>query len=138
MNTVKARIRGQRLSWRAVAMITVVGLLGFAPVSASASDEVDETEGVVQLFSEAQCTSGIFCIWSSASYSGTFGKASSTTATATGFTTGKSVWNRSGKAARVFSGTGGTGSSVCYAAGTKLSSTSVPARSVALLSGSSC
>lgn len=138
MNRVKARTRGQRPSWRAVAMITVVGLLGFAPVSASASDDVDETEVVVQLFSEAQCTSGFFCVWSSAGYAGTFSRAASTTATSTGLATGKSVWNRSGKAARVFSGTGGTGSSVCYAAGIKIASTSVPARSAALLSGSGC
>lgn len=141
MNTVEARTRGQRPSWRTVAMITVVGLLGFAPVSASASDEpgeVDETEVVVQLFSEAQCSNGVFCVWSATSYLGTFSGASSTVASSTGFTTGRSVWNRSGRAARVFSGTGGTGSWVCYVPGAKVASISVPARSSAVLSGSSC
>ncbi len=138
MNTVKVRVVGRRTSWRLAAMVAVVGLLGFAPVSATASDEVGEPEGIIQLFSESQCVSGNFCVWSAASYSGTFGKATSTSPASTGFSTGMSVWNRSSKAARVYSGTGGTGSWVCYTPSTKISSTSVPARSVALLSGSTC
>ena len=119
-------------------MVVVVGLLGFAPVTATASDEVGEPEGIIQLFSEAQCVSGNFCVWSATSYSGAFSRATSTSPASTGFTTGMSVWNRSSKAARIYSGTGGSGSWVCYAPSTKISSTSVPARSVALLSGSTC
>lgn len=141
MNTVKARIRGQRPSWRAVAVITVVGLLGFAPVSASASDEVDhadETEAVVQLFSEAQCSSGAFCVWSEANYLGVIGKAISTASASTGYQQARSLWNRSGRAARAYSGTGATGSWACFAPGAKSASTWVSARSVVLLSGSSC
>ena len=141
MNTVKARVVGRRTSWRLVAMVTVAGLLGFTPVTASASEDVgsvDSTEGIVQLFSESQCLSGSFCVWSASNYSGVFGRATSTTPSSTGFTTGMSVWNRSGKAARVYSGTGGTGSWVCYAANAKIPSISAPARSAALLSGSSC
>lgn len=138
MNTVKARVVGLRRSWRLVAMVTVVGLLGFAPVTASASEEVGEPEEIVQLFSEAQCLSGSFCIWSATSYSGAFGRATSTAPASTGFATGMSVWNRSSKAARVYSGTGGTGSWVCYTPSTKIPSISVQARSVALLSGTTC
>lgn len=138
MNRVKARTRGQRPSWRAVAMITVVGLLGFAPVSASASDDVDETEVVVQLFSEAQCSSGAFCVWSADNYLGVIGKATSTASTSTGYQQARSLWNRSGRAARAYSGTGATGAWVCFDPGAKTASTWVAARSVVLLSGSRC
>ncbi len=141
MNTVRARVAGRHTSWRLVAMVVVVTLLGFAPVTASASDEVgdsDETETVVQLFSEAQCTSGVFCVWSSVNYSGAFNRATSTAPVSTGFGTARSAWNRSSKAARAYSGTGGTGSWVCYGPGARVASTSVLAQSVALLSGSSC
>jgi len=141
MNTVKAHVAARHTSWRLVAMVAVVTLLGFAPVTASASDEVgesDETETVVQLFSEAQCTSGAFCVWSEASYVGIYRGVASTAPVSTGFVNSKSLWNRSSRAARVYSGTGGTGSWVCYLPSTKISSTSVPARSIALLSGSSC
>lgn len=138
MNTVEARVKGQRPSWRAVAMVAVVGLLGFTPVSASASDDVDETEVVVQLFSEAQCSSGAFCVWSEVNYAGVVGRATSTASASTGYQQARSLWNRSAKAARAYSGTGATGTWVCYTPGAKTASTLVPARSVVLLSGSSC
>jgi len=141
MNTEKARVVGRRASWRIVAMVTVVGLLGFAPVTASASDGVGESDGTettVQLFSDAQCAVSTFCVWSEVSFSGVFSRATSTASVSTGFFTAKSVWNRSSRAARVYSGTGGTGSWVCYTPNMKVASTSLPARSVALLSGSSC
>lgn len=141
MNTVKAHVAGRHTSWRLVAMVAVVTLLGFAPVTASASDEVGESDGsesVVQLFSEAQCTSGAFCVWSEPSFAGIYRGVASTAPLSTGFVNSKSLWNRSSRAARVYSGTGGTGSWVCYTPSMKIASLSVPARSVALLASSSC
>lgn len=139
MNTVKARGVG-RTSWRMVAVVTVVGLLGFAPVTANASDGVDEAGGAVQMFSDTQCVSGNFCLWSSASYLGTFTSVSgtATSAVSTRASGSRSVWNRTGKAVRVHSGTGGTGSSACYGAGTKLPDIDITSRSVVVQSGSSC
>ncbi|KQT96583.1 hypothetical protein ASG53_16010 [Sanguibacter sp. Leaf3] len=122
-------------------MVAVVTLLGFAPVTASASDGVGESDGsepVVQLFSEAQCTSGAFCVWSEPSFAGIYRGVASTAPLSTGFVNSKSLWNRSSRAARVYSGTGGTGSWVCYTPSMKIASLSVPARSVALLASSSC
>ncbi|MBF0723525.1 peptidase inhibitor family I36 protein [Sanguibacter inulinus] len=141
MNTVKAHVAGRHTSWRLVAMVAVVTLLGFAPVTASASDGVGESDGsesVVQLFSEAQCTSGAFCVWSEPSFAGIYRGVASTAPLSTGFVNSKSLWNRSSRAARVYSGTGGTGSWVCYTPSMKIASLSVPARSVALLASSSC
>lgn len=141
MNTVKAHVAGRHTSWRLVAMVAVATLLGFAPVTASASDGVGESDGsepVVQLFSEAQCTSGAFCVWSEPSFAGIYRGVASTAPLSTGFVNSKSLWNRSSRAARVYSGTGGTGSWVCYTPSMKIASLSVPARSVALLASSSC
>ncbi|WP_425356581.1 hypothetical protein [Xylanimonas protaetiae] len=56
----------------------------------------------------------------------------------TGLSSAKSVWNRSGRAVRVFSGAAGTGTSQCFAAGVQSASVSVPAGSVRFLTTTSC
>ncbi|WP_407342245.1 hypothetical protein [Pengzhenrongella phosphoraccumulans] len=55
-----------------------------------------------------------------------------------GMTVAGSVWNRMSTAVRVYSATGGSGSSTCFAPRAHLASTSVAARSVKVLSTTTC
>lgn len=88
--------------------------------------------------STGQCPSGSFCIWGGTNYSGAFADTASTSATSTGVATAKSVWNRSTRAARVYSGSGGTGTSTCYAPGSQIASTTAAAVSFRILSTTTC
>lgn len=85
-----------------------------------------------------QCGAGQFCVWSGSFYSSTFIGTTSTSAVNLPFAEVKSVWNRSSHAARAYAGVDGTGSSVCYAPGVQLSSVSVSARSIRVLSTTTC
>lgn len=86
-----------------------------------------------------ECASGRFCMWTSASYTGSF-----TYVTGTGLTkplaqTVKSFWNNRSQAARLYDNAGT--SSTCYGAGIKKSSLVVSYQSPAkvyLSSGASC
>ncbi len=49
-----------------------------------------------------------------------------------------SVWNRSSYAARIYSGSGGTGTSVCYAPGAQSASVHVASASIRVLTTTTC
>lgn len=138
MNTQREHFGRRDLVRRTISAVVVVALMGMIPVSASASDDAAETEDTMQVFSIDQCSNGFFCVWSGANYTGSFTQTASTTAVPTAATTWRSVWNRSPKAARVYSGTNSTGTSVCYAPGARSSSTSVLSRTIVLQSGAGC
>lgn len=139
-----ARTVRRRPFWRTVSTIVVVGLLGLTPLSATASDGTagaDETTGDVggvQVLSLEQCSNAFFCLWSGNGYTSTFTQTVSTSPVAVNSTNARSVWNRTGKAVRVYSGTGGTGTSVCYGPNARSGSISITSRSVAVQSGTSC
>jgi hypothetical protein len=111
----------------------VLALGGFAPSVAQADDDAPITP-----FSSSQCASGRFCIWSATGYSGTFWSTGSAGDQNTTVATARSVWNRTGVAVRMYSGSGTTGVWVCYDAGDISSSTSIGSASVRTMTTSSC
>ncbi len=77
-------------------------------------------------------------MWSGAAYTGTEVGTSSTSPVSVPFATTQSVWNRSSYAARVYAGSGGTGTSVCYAPGSQVASVHVASASIRVLTTTSC
>lgn len=142
MNTMDARaVRRRRPFWRTVSTIVVVGLLGLTPLSATASDDTegaDETMGGVQVLSVDQCSNAFFCLWSNTGYTGTFTQTAASSPASVNSATARSVWNRTGKAVRVYAGTGGTGSSVCYGPNARSGTILITSRSIVVQSGTSC
>ena len=122
-----------RRTMRVVALLALAASSALVAAPGLADEPVDGAPASV-----GQCGSSQFCVWSNAAYAGTFQFVSSTTVKATGMTTARAVWNRSSKAAVVYSGTSGTGTTTCFAPGTKVSSTTAPAKSFRLLSSTSC
>ncbi len=118
---------------RRLAAIGVSAALLFAlPGLAHADDDT------VEAFSAGQCAANRFCIWSGASYSGAFWSTGSAGTQSTSVATARTVWNRSGVAVRLYSGTGGTGAWVCISAGGLSTSTSIPSSSVRTMTTSNC
>lgn len=138
MSTMDARTVRRRFSRRAAATVMVAGLLGLTPLSATASDDTESTGELVQAMSSDQCSNSFFCLWSGSSYTGAFTQTVSTVPAPVNSTTAKSVWNRTSKAVRVYSGTGATGSSVCYGPDARSASISITSRSIVVQSGTSC
>lgn len=128
------------MTWTRKTVLPLVAVLVlFAGSAASAADEpATDTAGGVPPLALSQCASGAFCVWSGASGTGTFTSTTSTTSRDLGFSPVLSVWNRSSNAARIYSGPGGTGTSVCYAPGAYVASTSVVGGSFRLLLGTAC
>lgn len=93
---------------------------------------------ILEPLSFSQCLSGNVCVWSGTGYTGDFANTTSTSAANTGILTARSVANRSTKAARVYSGTGGSGSSVCLNPGDQSSSLSIGSQSMRILTVTSC
>lgn len=93
---------------------------------------------IVEPQSFSQCFSGNVCVWDADSYAGTFFQTASTSATNTGIGTARSYANRSTKAARIYTGTGGSGSSTCLDPGDQVVSTSIGAQSMRILTVTSC
>jgi len=108
-------------------LILALALLGATPAQATQSPT-----------SDSQCGSTQLCLWSGNGYTGAFWSTTSSTATNTGITIAKSVWNRSSKAARVYSGLNGTGTSTCVLPGSKSSISALASRSARLLTTSTC
>jgi hypothetical protein len=115
----------------AVSVLALLAFGGMTPAMAADPGSVS---------SSSECSAGRFCLWSGALYTGNFWSTTLTTPTNTTAVvkTSLSVMNLTGKAVRVFSGIGGSGSSVCYTAGTSLPNTYVTAGSVQVLTGTSC
>lgn len=86
----------------------------------------------------ADCPASRLCVWPASSYGGTVFSATSTTATNTAIPMARSVWNRTNRAARLYSGTGGSGSSTCIPPGTKSGSVQYASASAKVLTGSTC
>ena len=87
----------------------------------------------------SQCSSGEFCMWTSASYTGSFTYVTGDGVTRTLSGTVKSFWNDRSPAAALYNDAGP--SSTCYSAGTMKSSLSTSYQSPAkvyLSAGSSC
>ena len=103
--------------------------------AAAAADDVEVSD---LLFSSSQCSPASLCLWTAASYGGTFVDTFSTAVYDTGIVTARSVRNRALTAARIYSGPDGTGTSRCYAPGTSVRSTSVTARSFRILGSTQC
>jgi hypothetical protein len=122
------------VSARVLATVLVVVGASTSPTPAAASD-VEEMDSIA---SSSQCPSASLCLWSGSSYSGTFVSTFSTGVYNTGIVTARSVRNRALTAARIYSGTNGTGSTRCYEPGANVRSTSVTARSFRILGTSEC
>lgn len=133
-----ARTVRRRPSWRAVATVVVAGLLGLTPLSATASDDMSSTDDLVQAWSSDQCSNSFFCLWSGSNYTGAFTQTVSTVPAPVNATSSQSVWNRTTRAVRVYSGAGATGSSVCYGPNARSASISIASRSIVVQSGTSC
>lgn len=87
----------------------------------------------------AQCASNRICVWSATFYGGSFASTSNTVATTVGgFSTARSVWNNSTRAAYVYSGSGGSGSSLCLAPGISTASTTLASGSIRLSTSPFC
>lgn len=108
-------------------------LFSFLTPAAQADDPV-----AIQPYSSSQCASGRFCLWSSASYSGSFWSIGTSGTHAVSFSPARAVWNRTGVAVRVYSGSSGTGSWICYSSGAQVSSTSIPSGSVRTMTSATC
>jgi len=108
-----------------------LAVMGAAPSMADPGDAAEPS-------SMSECGASQFCVWSGSLYSSAFKGTTSTSPVNLTFTLVQSVWNRSSRAARVYAGVDGAGSSVCYAPGTQLSSVSVSARSIRVLPTSTC
>lgn len=93
---------------------------------------------IIEPQSFSQCLAGNVCVWDGYSYTGLFSQTPSTSATSTGITTAHSYANRSTKAARIYSGTGGSGSWICVNPGAQVSSTTIGAQSMRILTVTSC
>ncbi len=106
-------------------------LLVVAPAEGAAADDMSP-------LSSSQCGSGEFCLWSAPAFQGQLMSATSGDTMSLPFATSRSVWNRTPHAARVYSGAGGTGSSVCIAPGTQWSSVQIASGSVRVLTSSQC
>ncbi|QAY63221.1 hypothetical protein ET495_08170 [Xylanimonas allomyrinae] len=117
---------------RLAAALLVLCTLSFGLASPAAASAPE-----VMPLSSASCAAGRFCLWSGSMYAGTF-YGTTGNQNVTGLSSAKSVWNRSGRAVRVFSGAAGTGTSQCFAAGVQSASVSVPAGSVRFLTTTSC
>jgi len=86
-----------------------------------------------------ECASGRFCMWSSASYTGSFTYVTGSGVTKPLTQTVRSFWNNRSQAARLYDNAGT--SSTCYGAGVKKSAVAVSYQSpakVLLASGASC
>ena len=101
----------------------------------AAAEELDTLESIT---SSSQCPASSLCLWTAASYSGTFVNTFSTAVYNTGIVTARSVRNRALTAARIYSGTNGTGTTRCYEPGATVRSTAVTARSFRILGTSEC
>ncbi|HEY0117756.1 MAG TPA: peptidase inhibitor family I36 protein [Cellulomonas sp.] len=117
----------RRGSFAATLALVLVGLAASPVAAVEAGPE-----------SSSQCLASQFCLWSGAGFSSLETSTTSTTAAGVSFSRTLSVWNRSSYAARVYSGSGGTGTSVCFEPGAQVSSTSVSSASFALLTATSC
>lgn len=133
-----ARTARRRPFWRTVSTVVVVGLLGLAPLSATASDDTQSTDELVQVMSSDQCSNYFFCLWSGSGYTGAFTQTASTVPAPVNSATARSVWNRTGKAVRVYAGTGATGNSVCYGPNARSTQIAITSRSIVVQSGTSC
>lgn len=132
MNASRKNDRTRTRLRAAGAAALLVGALLVAPASASADEDVEP-------FSLGQCSANHLCLWSATGYTGAFWQTISTSVVnVSGMTTAKSLWNRSSHAARIYSGTGGSGSSVCVNPGTQTASTTIPAQSARILPGTAC
>lgn len=116
-----------------VAFGLVLGLV-LAGVAASPAAALDGAEPM----SMSQCQAAQFCVWSGAGYTGTEVGTSGTSPVPTSFQTTHSVWNRSSYAARIYSESGGAGTSVCFAPGAEGSSVSVTSGSIRVLTTTAC
>lgn len=86
----------------------------------------------------ADCLAGNVCAWTGTTYTGTLAHTTSTSATDTGFLSAGSLANKSTKAARVYSGTGGSGTWTCLNPGEQRTSVSIGAQSMRILTVTSC
>lgn len=84
----------------------------------------------------SDCPSGRLCLWSQGDHNGalwTIGKSKVVTDVGPAASPAWSAWNRSGSGARIFSGTGGTGSVTCLPSGW-IGNLATGARSVQIVS----
>ncbi len=127
------RPRPSRAAAALLTALLVAVTWAVAPTSARADDDVAEP------YALSQCTSGRFCLWSGAVYTGSFFSTTSTSVVGTGnVSRAQSLWNRTGKAVRVYTGSGGSGSSTCFAPGAQAATTSLQSGSAQVLATTSC
>lgn len=125
-----------RFGRRLTSALTIAGLS--VVLSATSSLAASEDGAVVAPASTSQCPTSNFCVWSTTVYSGAIATTTSTAVGNTTFTHVGSVWNRSTKAAVVYSQAGGAGTATCYAPGAQVGSTSLTVGSIRILATASC
>jgi hypothetical protein len=119
-------------------VVVVIADDGITVIGQGAHDALEPDGGLVEPRSFSQCFAGNVCVWEGSSYSGKYAGTASTAAVTTGITTAASYANRSTKAARLYSGTGGTGSSACLSPGEQSGGSTIPAASMRILTVTSC
>jgi hypothetical protein len=107
-------------------------------LSAAAAPAQADDDPVPTRFSAAQCGTGKFCLWSGASYTGSFWSTAAVGPAESAVSVARSVWNRTSVDVRVYSGSGGTGSVTCWEVGAQSDSTSVGSASVRTMSATTC
>jgi len=129
--TFARRLRAALVGVAALALSALAGPAG-------AADDDPAGPGDVTAYSASQCGTGRFCLWSGAGYSGAFWSTGTTGLQATAVAGAGSVWNRMGVDVYTYSGAGGTGSVVCWNAGTQTPTTSVGSLSVRTMGPTTC
>lgn len=121
----------RRLSRQGLIVLAVSCLLPLSPGAAVAVEGVEPQ-------STAQCASGRLCLWANSLFQGSFWSTASTSIANVGFSSAGSVWNRTSKAARIYSGSTGGGTSVCVAPGAQMSSAFIASGSARVLTTAGC
>jgi hypothetical protein len=129
--TSARRLRAALVGGAALALSALAGPAG-------AADDDPAGPGDVTAYSASQCASGRFCLWSGAGYSGTFWSTGTTGLQTTLVPGAGSVWNRMSIDVYTYSGAGGTGSAVCWNAGTQAPTASVGSASVRTMGPTTC
>jgi hypothetical protein len=108
------------------------GALLLIPTSAVALDPLPITPE-----SSSQCLWGRLCLWSASNYTGTV-FATTYGQDVTGMSMAQSLWNRTPNAVRIYSGTGGSGTSTCFEPDDQIASTAIWSGSVRVLATTAC
>ncbi|MEV7972623.1 peptidase inhibitor family I36 protein [Cellulomonas sp. NPDC089187] len=121
---------------RLTTLALAAGLLIAVPPTAGAQE--DPIGGGPVVLSASQCAAGRFCLWSGAGYTGAFWSTGSAGVQSSQVSIARTVWNRTGVAVRLYSGSGATGTWICVNSGGLYTSTSMPSTSIRTMTTAIC